>query len=255
MKRSPRTPAKLPESTHQRLSMYALAANAAGVGMLALAQPAEARIIYTSANIPIPQNSLPVPIDLNHDGTPDFLLSNFYIFSTRGLPSLGILFVKQAQQANEIWDVVSSGLECAAALPKGKLIGPKGVFHRDPASGLRMANFSFGGSACPWSKVKQAFVGLKFVVKGKTHFGWARVKLSHQAFSISATLTGYAYETIPNRPIIAGKTRGRDEVDLDATTAATSPAKPATLGALAMGAPRRSIWRRKESVLSAAAGN
>ncbi len=30
---------------------------------------------------------------------------------------------------------------------------------------------------CPWIKGKQAYLGLKFVVKGKVHFGWARVKI------------------------------------------------------------------------------
>ena len=54
MKRSPRpsrTPSNLSDSVHQRLNMYALAASAAGVGMLALAQPGEARVVYTPAHI------------------------------------------------------------------------------------------------------------------------------------------------------------------------------------------------------------
>ncbi len=40
----PRTPSRLSDSLHHRLNMYALAASAAGVGVLALAQPAEAEI-------------------------------------------------------------------------------------------------------------------------------------------------------------------------------------------------------------------
>jgi len=49
MKRSPRTtrtPSNLSQLTHKRLNIYALAASAAGVGMLALAQPADANIVY-----------------------------------------------------------------------------------------------------------------------------------------------------------------------------------------------------------------
>jgi hypothetical protein len=47
MKRSshPRTAVKLTGSTHRRLNAYALAAGAAGVGILALAQPSEAKIV------------------------------------------------------------------------------------------------------------------------------------------------------------------------------------------------------------------
>jgi hypothetical protein len=41
------------DSLHQHLHVYALAASAAGVSMLALAQPGEAEIIYTPANVSI----------------------------------------------------------------------------------------------------------------------------------------------------------------------------------------------------------
>jgi hypothetical protein len=68
-------------------------------------------------------------------------------------------------------------------------------------------------------------------------------------------LTGYAYETVPNKAIITGKTRGPAEVGPDATTAVTSPAKPATLGVLATGAPGLSVWRRKEPVVGVPEGN
>jgi hypothetical protein len=34
------------------------------------------------------------------------------------------------------------------------------------------------------------------VIKNTTHYGWVRVSVSKWPFS--ATLTGYAYETVPN---------------------------------------------------------
>jgi hypothetical protein len=52
-----------------------LAAGAAGVGMLALAQPAEAKIICTPAHITIvPDDHF--NLDLNHDGVTDFALED-----------------------------------------------------------------------------------------------------------------------------------------------------------------------------------
>jgi hypothetical protein len=45
-----------------------MAASAAGVGILALAQTSEAKIVYTPANVPIVGT---VNIDLNHDGITD----------------------------------------------------------------------------------------------------------------------------------------------------------------------------------------
>jgi|HubBroStandDraft_6_1064221.scaffolds.fasta_scaffold05468_2 hypothetical protein len=59
------------------LNAYALAAGAAGVGVLALAQPAGAKIVYTPAHIPIVQNKGLVELDLNHDGINDFQFSNY----------------------------------------------------------------------------------------------------------------------------------------------------------------------------------
>ena len=77
MKRSsgPRKTAKLSASFHQRLNMYALAAGAAGVGMLALAQFAEAEIIYTKAHVKLTPNHK-FHLDLNHDGIKDFELDD-----------------------------------------------------------------------------------------------------------------------------------------------------------------------------------
>jgi hypothetical protein len=49
-RRPPRKPSKLSESIHHQLSSYALAATAAGVGVLALIQPAEGKIVYTAAH-------------------------------------------------------------------------------------------------------------------------------------------------------------------------------------------------------------
>ena len=62
-----------------------------------------------------------------------------------------------------------------------------------------------------------------FFVKGKKHYGWARVSVqaTQHPFTVTGTLTGYACETIPNKPIKAGQTHDGDE---------------ATLGRLAQGA-------------------
>src|SRR5579864_7294820 len=50
MKRPARVPSQLSESLHKRLGAYAIAASAAGVGVLALTQAAEARIVYTKTH-------------------------------------------------------------------------------------------------------------------------------------------------------------------------------------------------------------
>jgi hypothetical protein len=110
------------------------------------------------------------------------------------------------------------------------------------------------GSLCPWGRgVSVQYLGLKFLIKGKIHFGWARLGSFLFFPKPAATLTGYAYETIPNKRIATGRTKGPDDASIEEPNAALAlpTPEPATLGALAMGAPGLSIWRRKESALQA----
>ena len=65
------------------LFVYAAAASAAGVGALALAQPAEAKIVYTPASVQFTRN-LTVNLDLNQDGITDFRIRlNFLVQFSR----------------------------------------------------------------------------------------------------------------------------------------------------------------------------
>jgi hypothetical protein len=215
MKRSsgPRkTVSNLSESVHHQLNMYALAAGAAGVGMLAVVRPAEAKIVYYPAKIHIKIDNGVTELDINHDGINDFQFTNFA--NECGAPRAGTfdciatLKVAPARPSNRVVDIKSNILYCASALPKGVKVGPGGPF-RSHSSGLTMAyeNTGAGTHSCPWRQVKLAYLGVKFVVSGKVHFGWVRIKrLSGSGFP--ATITGYAYETIANKPIIAGEIKG-----------------------------------------------
>ena len=75
MKRSDRASQAVSQPLHRRLDCYALAASAAGVGLLALAQPADAEIVYTQVNQTIPFDTT-FNLDLNNDGIVDFQIKN-----------------------------------------------------------------------------------------------------------------------------------------------------------------------------------
>jgi hypothetical protein len=258
MKRSLRSLKTVPnsfESLHRLLDMYALAASAAGVGLVAVAQPAEAKIVYTPSNIPIHVNGGVVELDLNHDGIKDF---QFYAsYQGPGIPELGehgsALTVQPVQQSNRVRTVESKGHLCAAALPKGDEVGGRSRFQPGHSSlvmafagGDYTSNTAFG----PWLKVKQAYLGFKFVIKGKIHFGWARIRRVSSNVGFPAIITGYAYETIPDEPIITGRTEADDEVGVEQLNPASLGALTLgqrSLGLLAMGSSGLSIWRREEA--------
>ena len=266
----PRTTAVLSKSLNQELSSYALAAEAAGLGLLALAQPAEAKIIYTPAHVQV--NGI-VPIDLNHDGINDFFLFNYGFHTSSGGGALLVClnpfnngsrtvcasssFGTNALNAFRV--VESMGNEWGAAVkPGAKIIGGD-RFRSGHSADLGQVTFPtsshqkpvWGG---PWMNggkgVKNRYVGIKFQIKGRFHFGWARVTVTTQGNSFTARLTGYAYETIPNKGIVAGKTKGPEKIDSQPASATLSqPIRArATLGTLALGAPGLSIWRREESL-------
>ena len=268
MKRSLRSRKTAPnscESLHRRLDMYALAATAAGVGLVAVAQPAEAKIVYTPSNIPINVNGGVVELDLNHDGINDFQFYAGYegpgIRHQGSLPPEGnhgsSLGVTPLQPSNRVSAVESQGQLCAAAVPKGERIGPHRRFQ--PGDSLLDMAFASGDSTggrafCPWLKVKQAYVGFKFVIKGKVHFGWARIKRVSSDAGFPAIITGYAYETIPGKSIVTGRTEGpEDDVSVEQLNPAslgTPTARHGNLGLLAMGSSGLSVWRREESALA-----
>jgi len=203
----PVPPSKLSESIHRHLNLYALAATAAGVSLLALAEPSEAKIIYTKAHQVIGTNGF-YGLDLNHDGIIDFLIQERgYPFSSSGSNGLG------AKEA--FGNGVRGNNFLASALSKGAPIGPHQNFINTTNS-FGEVMFQAGCSAdggCStigqWNGVSNRYLGLKFQLAGKIHYGWARLNVAVQAgHNIVATLTGYAYETVGNKTIRAGQTSG-----------------------------------------------
>ncbi len=249
------TPAKLSDSINGLLNRYALAAGAAGVGMLALAPPVEAKIVYTPAH-----EKFPVTLDLNHDGIGDFVLALGGRVETGFRSQYAWVYAPRSNNKDEIVATAKRGYAPAVALRAGERIGPGRLFGGADILVAHATNYGRHSSSTLWEDqwanggkgLKDRYLGLKFMISGQVHFGWARVTVTTSGKTFTATLTGYAYETVPNKCIIAGKTKGPDEIDN--TIGQTNPAAltpppraVATLGLLAMGSPGLSIWRREES--------
>lgn len=239
-------PAMLSGSLQRNLSLYALAAGAAGVQLLALAQPSEAEVVYTSAHVLIGRDQSFV-IDLNHDGISDFTIHNrFQVLSSYSLR----LKVAPDHNAAVMRSFYSSA---AAVLGKGATIGFGGGFWPLPQvmaarwGGYGGDDYSYGH----WFNVKNAYLGLNFMIDGQVHYGWARFTVrSNRAFRIEAELTGYAYETEPGKAIVAGDTGGAADEEglaepMSGVRQSQEAQSAAVLGALALGAPGLTMWRRE----------
>jgi hypothetical protein len=241
-----RIPTHVAPKLDKHLLAYAAAASAAGVTLLAVTPSAEAKIVYTSANITIPGNTQ-VPLDVNNDGMPDFVFS-FYTYGPRKAPLghyVDALELVPSKTGNEVWQVPDSRVgECAAALPRGTKVGTNATFVAQPALLWDSTGTAYSGpyTFCKFGNLPHgAYLGLRFVVNGQTHYGWAHVTVNRT----SAVLNGYAYETVPNQSIATGKTNG----PVAATTSSLAPlpvTQPATLGLLAQGSRGLALWRRTE---------
>jgi hypothetical protein len=239
----PRKTASLPGSVQQQLNKYAIAAGAAGVGVLVLGRSAEAKIVYTPADTNITPDHT-IPLDLNHDGVVDFGFKDVYRRShTYGFDHTGVLSVTPANQANKVEGYTRINGNYASALRAGASIGPNAKFTTGP--NIMATTFIDTGrarpsnSVCngPWTPGATRYLGLQFLIEGQVHFGWARLEVTCKDLHVLATMSGYAYETVTNKPIIAGQTKGSDEessVKPDAALTALAR-ESAPLGVLALG--------------------
>jgi hypothetical protein len=227
--------------------MYAFAASAAGVSLLALAQPSEARIVYKSTNIDITGR---YHLDLNHDGITDVtLLRDSHKLSCRGHIVTQVRFFEYPNTGNGVEGLPPTPLRSGARIGLGQAFYANEGFL---ASSARAGRFPCKHAGAWWN-VTDRYLGVEFKSHKKIHYGWVRLTFSAGS---AATLTGYAYETIAGKSIIAGKTsRPADEPanqDFSPDDSLTIPIpdtpQPAALGVLALGAQGVPLWRRKESV-------
>jgi hypothetical protein len=233
------------------LNMYSIAAGAAGVGLLALAQPANGEIVYTPADVVLSGrfNSQTYALDLNHDGIADFVLSATWHRSARESGGFSRISVRPTGGNGAIGYHGN-----ASALAGGQPIDGR---HKFAGKLMAWMDTYFGsdfGSGGKWTGVVDDYLGFAFKINGQIHYGWARLTVSSYDVPLKAALTGYAYETEVKKPIFAGQTSDTDQ-QADSTpyvTVSKRALRPA-LGLLALGSSSLSAWRRRDQAMEESA--
>ncbi len=188
----------------KRLGKYTAAA-AALVG----AAGANAQVVYTDVNPDISVDAAPgVPsleeLDLNNDANPDFALVSGDTIATSGSRVRYTIVAPYgtAASSNAIAGETPSGYDYALALNSGDMINA--TLNWIAATNTMAYNVD---SANPfsenWNGVTDKYLGLKFVVAGNTHYGWARLDVN--AIGDVWTLKDYAYQSTPDSTILAGE--------------------------------------------------
>jgi len=270
-----RKPIVLNPNLNKALISYVAAACAAGGAILAEAAPAGAEIVYTPTNTPIVAGSpvsldlnhdgvIDFVLTMYDNAN---VLAQHPSCSPCTFGEHGSLKVGPGQAGDAIWGVSSSVYkltsnaqrrkrkqqkkpntvkEAAAPVPWGVVVGngPERSF-QSQALPMDSSNsfYYFGGGGTlnsfgAWGKGRRAtgpYLGFKFLIDGEVHYGWARVNVKANFLDLSATITGYAYETVANRPILTGFTHGEVDASSDPSQAAQPPVA-GSLGQLAIGA-------------------
>jgi hypothetical protein len=218
------------DDMEKRLKTYAVAASAAGVSLLALAQTAEAEILYTPVHVIAPSNG-GYSIDLNNDGQVDYIIREFDNLN-KGDLYFGDDFNGVAGVRHGTGSTSSCYCTQALALGRGATIGPGRQFFFPTVMSIVQADKLGSGGyfySGHWINVKDRYLGFEFRVNGQFHYGWARMTTHVRHTHIEGVITGYAYEGEANTPIRAGQTSGTYDASLP---------QAATLGTLARGAVR-----------------
>jgi len=174
-----------------RLLRYALAAGVA----VACQVPAYGEVIFTPSNAVI-TGPAKITIDLDNDGNTDItvFLRQCATFSGYG----GFVACASAKGGRRFDGIAIGSYEQARALVEGARIGPR---HRFLFSAIMGTALRYVGS---WGFVKHRFLGIKFLINGETHFGWVGFRSVDGVSQFTVSLAGWAYETEPNKTIVAG---------------------------------------------------
>ena len=230
-KSSPSSPKPVSAALEKHLAAYA-AAGIAGACLLYATPNAEAKVVYTPAHVVINLGSK-FDLDVNGDGLIDF------VFSNAGTTFIELFAVMPQHHSNA---VVNDGLcfssnlqprQAPAALPAGREIGKQLKFG---AYGNCMRSFFYYDTQGHWQDVTNKYLGLAMRIDGQIHYGWARLS-TRGILNFQGLLTGYAYETVAGKSIVAGD-EGQGAPNDESVAPASEFGSIRTLGALAIGAAR-----------------
>jgi len=242
-----RKEAKLSESLERRLKAYVLAAGAAGA-ILAAPTAANADIITAPGLSYLFSGSPPgrtfFTNDLTVNGITDFRLFGSQFGSVTGGGNYWELFEGAGAQlvginGGGLTGLLGKGVEVGHGrnFDPGVDLGRAGLF----IDNTRRCTQTYPSYRCTTHRstrrsaaaLGSGYLGLRFLVDGQPHYGWARVNARAGNYaSVSGTLGPIAYDTVAGQAILTGQT--------------TPTPEPATLSLLALGAAALGIWRSKK---------
>jgi hypothetical protein len=227
--------AKKKREFNRRLLNYSMAAGTT----LALTTPANAAIRYSGVKNQIIDNNV-FQLDMqdvlygNPDGNPEFSFVNYdynytstSTFTTTGGKAFAGTYSYRIR-LNAVYPInsgdafVADGTKYGAAFfQQGDRIGPDATYFVSYYPGVLDKYYKFGFHGVNTTNPaetfdtsysikngnftgKIGFIGVRFLISGKTHYGW--IRFNNSLNRAPATIVDWAYEDVPGAAIAAGDT-------------------------------------------------
>lgn len=204
----------------EKFAAYSLMATS----FLFLQKNSDAQLVYTDVDPDetYSENGDEYLLDLNNDGTTDFMIQ-IINFSSAGIFVSGSYSFSGLVQ--NVFIIPSPGNSIAGslglgsylypyALNSGSSVGPGLLFQsaslQSMVSYLAIIDYPAVGSVFPflsygnWIGVEDKYLGLKFKIGADTHYGWARLDCGADHHSI--TIKDYVYNATPDIAVVTGIT-------------------------------------------------
>ena len=183
---------------------------------------ANAQIVYTDVNPDVVRSCSftggcggAYSIDLNTDGMNDFILApraSQFGCGCRGRYALGQRDSAVISSTSTSWIADTAGGYALNTLIDSSL-GWTNALHLLALQPMVCVPCSFGGynlsqpsASGPWKNISGKYLALKIQVGTNFYYGWIKLGVTIASYSVSITIMEYAYNSIPNQPILAGET-------------------------------------------------
>jgi Secretion system C-terminal sorting domain len=174
---------------------------------------ANAQIVYTDVipdstmldNILIGLNTKNYNLDLDNNTNDDFILSASYGPDLFGV-SVSVVYASPLN-GNALKDTLTTGnvpipLQLNAVIDSNLLLQQSWQ-----TSGSHTLRRSGGiGPVGLWNNLSDYYLGLRLLQSGQTYYGWVRLRVNVTSSYASVIVRDYAYNSIPDQPILAGQT-------------------------------------------------
>jgi len=153
-------------------------------------------------------------LDLNNDSNTDFILTAFYHYSAKKGVETYSNVTASPLNGNTVKDTLVNSTYASILLQFNTVIDSNLLLQQSwqtsGSQSLKNVVDGKGGGGDTiwglWDNLSDHYLGLRLLQSGQTYYGWVRLRIDVTQSYASVIIRDYAYNSIPDQPILAGQT-------------------------------------------------